>query len=213
MFLDASDGAPELLFLTNALAIARKSPAKFVLGARPGIAPRVFDEPVEGLKISNIFANTFYALTHLDLNLAADSPQRVSYALSETITGVGSVLSSLSRLEYLRLNLPYEVLRDDGRYTYRQIFGRNVGHWPKINTFIIHNLVIGTKDLTSILTKSMPALQTLEIHSTMRLLDGQWNWIIAHLRQLNLSTLEIWSTAACQELACRESPWSDSDWF
>lgn len=148
----------------------------------------------------------------MDLNLAADPSQRTSYPLSEVITGVGSVLCSLSRLEYLRLNLPHEVLYDERRYTYRQIFGGNVGHWPKLHTFIIHNLAIGTKDFTRLLTKSMPTLQALEIHPTIKLLDGQWNWIIANLRQLNLSTLEIWSTSACRELACRESPWLDSAW-
>ena len=214
IFLEISDGASELRFLTHALAWAKKSPAKFILGPRPGIASRVFNQQVRGLKVSSVFGNTFHALTHLDLNLAADNPDKRSFPMSEVITGVGSVLRSLCRLEYLRLNLPHEVLDEDrGRYTYGQIFGENVGHWPKLHTFIIHNLVIGTKDLTRLLTNSMSALRTLEIHSTMKLLDGQWDWIIAHLRQLNLSTFEIWSTSACQELACRESPWTDLGWY
>ena len=191
--LNTSDGALELMFLSNALAIAKRSPAKFALGARQahGITPTEFDYQNRDLKLSSLCENTFYALTHLELHLASDFFHEGRSEVPNAITGLGSVLISLARLEYLRLNLPMNIAENCGLYTYRQIFGRTVGKWPRLHTFIIRSLVIGTEDLTLLLTESMPALQNLKMFSTMKLLDGQWNWIIAYMRQLNLSSLKI----------------------
>ena len=193
-----SNGIPELMFLTNALASAKINPSRLTIGAGPatGIAPTVFDYQIRGLEISTVFANTYYALTRLDLHLAKDILNQGSHEAHDVIASLGSVISSLSRLEYLRLNLPYNSVEYCGRYTYRQIFERDAGKWPRLHTFIIDNLVIGTRDLTSLLTTSMPALKTFQIFTTIKLLDGQWNWVIAFLRQLSLTELVIWSESA-----------------
>lgn len=79
------------------------------------------------------------------------------------------------------LNLPFGIDILETPYSYNQIFAGQHGHWPKLCKLAIHNLAVGTKDLTRLLTLDLPKLRDLAIYE-VKLVDGRWEWIIEYMR-------------------------------
>lgn len=186
-----SDGTNELRFLSHALLKAKIRPRRLRLGRASayGLPPPVFDSSSQSLGMSKIFTGAYQKVTHIKLHMANCCGVSVADAFSD-LTGLGCLLRSLTNLEYLHLDLPYGTWSVDGvyhrerHYTYDQIFAKKAGLWPKIHTFVIHNLGIGTQDLVRLLSDGMPQLNNFQIRSSMDLLDGRWEWIIEHMRHI-----------------------------
>ncbi|KAL8847818.1 MAG: hypothetical protein Q9221_007170 [Calogaya cf. arnoldii] len=211
--LAPSDGFLEFTFVSNALSSADVHPSKLSVGSidiskdrsrsqdthfgyGEGIRPLLESGDWEMLRVLD---NVYQNLTHLSLHMATidhvDLPR-----LMPNLRGLGQLLYSLTKLESLDLRLP--LARCDSlplwgnQNSYDQVFERKDGRWPKLHTLILHNIAVGTRDLVSLFSNGLPILRTLAL-SSIKLLDGKWEWLIEFMHQkmvLDLMSQEYGTT-------------------
>lgn len=104
---------------------------------------------------------------------------------------VSDMLSSMTTLKRLELELPDDhINREVFYFPWSMMFFKD-GHWPQLTAFAVRNLAIGTKDLVTLLIKKMPSVRHLDF-GNIHLNDGTWEAIVEFLRILHrLSSFSI----------------------
>ena len=104
---------------------------------------------------------------------------------------VSRMLGSLTTLKRLELELPDDYINDPVFYFPYSVMFPKDGHWPRLTTFAVRNLAIGTKDLVTLFIKKMPSVRHLAF-ANIHLSDGIWEGMVEFLRILHrLSSFSI----------------------
>ena len=200
------DGAAEFFYLSTSLSATGKRPCKLSIGLvdnskdiliydgtpRPGGRgaptspktglPAIFNNNFACSEMHHIYVNAYQALTHLTLHMLCSTQDADALHSSYSLCGLGRLLKSIPKLEYLELVLPNAWTYKEHPYRYDHLFVNKDGRWPHLHTLVLEGIAIGIKDLMEFFCKCLPNLRSLSFSSIL-LLDGRWELIVEGMRR------------------------------